>query len=607
MRLKFKTIQIHNFMSFGDEVFDYSSLSGLTLIKGINHDALNDANGCGKTCMWNALIYTLFGQVQDLKNQSLVNRNADDKDMRLVLDLTSNDNEYKIIRGLNRGKSSYLQVFSVKGDDEAELTKSTISETQTFIEHDILDCDLSIFLRTMILSATQSDNFYTMKQADKKEFVEKLFDISIFGDIYQAIHKDILALDKSILASQNQLLVLNKNMADYTDRKNRFDAERIAKLKNLKEIVGKLVSEKNELMSREVKNNSDAIKKLSDAKTKLVDAIDKLRSDKTDVDGKLAKIDVAQHKLDASRESKEKIIARHSELLSKLCSDCKSIFSDYYDLTTIQNDIVKIDSDSSKLQDKRKSLSDALQGIAKKIKAYSDKMSTIDTKLHDLTDESVRVSKSVMLIESKISSTETDITNAEKSKNPYDDMLLDTKTEIDNINSRLAEMDAKSKYLKFAEGIVSQETLRKFIIKDLLALLNNRVRYYLTKLGADYRVLFNEDMDYEFIDSNGSTFEFGNFSGGERMRTMMATSFAFRDFMSIRNGLVSNILVLDEYFDSAISSQCVENLVTMLKEFNEMNDNIYVISHRAEVNPDSFDHILQVEKSRGFSSLKTIS
>ena len=96
MRLKFKTIQIHNFMSFGDEVFDYSSLSGLTLIKGINHDALNDANGCGKTCMRNALIYTLFGQVQDLKNQSLVNRNADDKDMRLVLDLTSNDNEYKI-------------------------------------------------------------------------------------------------------------------------------------------------------------------------------------------------------------------------------------------------------------------------------------------------------------------------------------------------------------------------------------------------------------------------------------------------------------------------------------------------------------------------------
>ena len=120
MRLKFKTIQIHNFMSFGDEVFDYSSLSGLTLIKGINHDALNDANGCGKTCMWNALIYTLFGQVQDLKNQSLVNRNADDKDMRLVLDLTSNDNEYKIIRGLNRGKSSYLQVFSVTDDGEGK-------------------------------------------------------------------------------------------------------------------------------------------------------------------------------------------------------------------------------------------------------------------------------------------------------------------------------------------------------------------------------------------------------------------------------------------------------------------------------------------------------
>jgi len=89
---------------------------------------------------------------------------------------------------------------------------------------------------------------------------------------------------------------------------------------------------------------------------------------------------------------------------------------------------------------------------------------------------------------------------------------------------------------------------------------------YLTKLGAKYYVLFNDDMDYEFIPTSG-TCEFGNFSAGERMRLMIATSFAFRDFMAIRNGLNSNVLFLDEYFDSAISPQCVESVINILNEY----------------------------------------
>ena len=114
---------------------------------------------------------------------------------------------------------------------------------------------------------------------------------------------------------------------------------------------------------------------------------------------------------------------------------------------------------------------------------------------------------------------------------------------------------------------MSQETIRKFIVKDLVVLLNNKIKTYLTKLGAKYYVEFNEDMDYNFVTSRG-TYEWSNFSAGERMRIMIATSFAFRDFMSIRNGLDSNILVLDEYFDSAIDSLCVENIISILKDFS---------------------------------------
>ena len=148
---------------------------------------------------------------------------------------------------------------------------------------------------------------------------------------------------------------------------------------------------------------------------------------------------------------------------------------------------------------------------------------------------------------------------------------------------------------------MSQDTLRKFVIKDLVVLLNNKIKTYLTKLGANFYVVFDEDMEYEFVTPSGKC-EWGNFSAGERMKTMVATSFAFRDFMSARNGLNSNILVLDEYFDSAIDDLTVESVLGLLKDMSrELKQSIYVITHRKEVSQDMFNWILVVEKKDGVS------
>ena len=90
------------------------------------------------------------------------------------------------------------------------------------------------------------------------------------------------------------------------------------------------------------------------------------------------------------------------------------------------------------------------------------------------------------------------------------------------------------------------------------------------------------------------------------MRIMIATSFAFRDFMQIRNGMTSNILVLDEYFDSAISSNCIENIMQILNEYcKNMHQDIYIISHRPELNQDLFDRVITVEKNNNISTIKS--
>jgi len=191
-------------------------------------------------------------------------------------------------------------------------------------------------------------------------------------------------------------------------------------------------------------------------------------------------------------------------------------------------------------------------------------------------------------LESGVQQKEAERARLEAEANPYQELYQQNKAAIDAESARLDQVSEQYRYLKYAEGVVSQETLRKFIIQDLIGLLNNKIRTYLTKLGAGYTVVFDSDMEYRFATPGGE-YQFGNFSAGEAMRIMIATSFAFRDFMSIRNGLNFNILVLDEYFDSAISAACVEDILGILKEYvRDRGQRIYCISHRPEVSPENF-------------------
>ena len=141
----------------------------------------------------------------------------------------------------------------------------------------------------------------------------------------------------------------------------------------------------------------------------------------------------------------------------------------------------------------------------------------------------------------------------------------------------------------------------------MIGLLNNKIRTYLTRLGSKYSVVFDSDMNYEF-KTEGGAYEFGNFSAGEQMRIMIATSFAFRDFMSVRNGLNANILVLDEYFDSAVSSACLESMFGILREYvDDCGQTVYCISHRPELAAENFDGIIEVRKTNNISRISRLS
>lgn len=600
MRLDFKKIEIHSFMSFEDEVFEFDAHKGVTLIRGLNKDIPEETNGAGKTTIFAALTYALFGQThEDINNKNVVNRYAKDKDMRLVLEFDVDGKRYKIVRGLAKGKQSYLELYMFDED----ITKSSIAETQDFIEKELIRCDMSIFLRTVMLTASQDYNFYKMKKADKKDFVEKLFDISVFGDIYQKIHRDILDLDKNIMSRQNRLIVLNRSEDDYKTRMAQHDSARKTKLKTLLESVSAVQKQYDTLKAKEVKANTEETAKLEDAVNKLQEAKSKLQISVNDLSAKNSKIELALHKLAASKENRLSVISKYSELISKLCDDCRPVVSGYYKLDQYEKEVADIDEKSAALSEMFAQNESKRKDTKSKIDKLDTKITEANSKIRTLTEAFNKANRELILLESRISSMNSDIKKTESETNPFVDLYKTNRANIDAENDALAKIEAKYKYLKFAEGIVSQETLRKFIIADLIGLLNNKIKMYLTKMGSRYTVVFDSDMNYKFVTTGGEC-QFGNFSGGEKYRIMIATSFAFRDFMSIRNGLNTNILVCDEFFDSAISSACLRHITDILKGYvDDYKQNVYIITQRQELEPSMIDNLIQVVKQNDISKI----
>ena len=604
MRIIFKRIEIHNFKSFDDEVFEFDKYDGLNLVCGKNNDIPGQKNGAGKSSLFTALLFSLFGETQDsIKNANFANKYVNSKEVRVVTYFQIEEKDYKVASGFDKRGGPYCQLYEIVDGEDVDITRSTMTETRKYIAKELLHCDLSIFMRTIFLSSDQNYNFFRLKKYEKKEFIEKLFNIQVFGQMYWHIHKDVLEHDKQLLAQQSKLVQLNKNNDDYCQRVEKYNADTKEKIALLKQQLAELVQKKQQLQQAEVKSNSQEVDRYNEKIEKLSAASEKLLCMINTLAEKNQQLKVKEHKLAVSSEQKQKIVDKHSVLLSKLCADCQKVFSDYYNITTFAKEIKDSSELIGKLKAAEKNNSDEISQLSSKQNACIEAIDKCQHKIKELTAAYTEATTKISLIDAKITSVENDISKAEKEENPFIELLQSNQITLAEETKTLNEMAEKHRYLSFAENIVSQDTLRKFIINDLIGLLNNKIKSYLAKFGLQYDVVFDADMNYTFTSDVG-TCEYDNFSGGERARLMIAACFAFRDFMYIRNSFSSNILILDEFIDGAIDSLAIESVMNILKDFSTTwNQNVFVISHRKEISNDVFDHIIQVVKTNNISKV----
>lgn len=302
MRLDFRKLEIHNFMSFDDAVLEFPAQPSLNLICGKNNDIPGAKNGSGKTRLIDSLVFALFGQTKDgIKNENIHNKYIPGKDLRVVAYFDVEKRSYKVASGFNSSGRPYCELHELVDGKEEDLSKSSIAETRNYLADEILHCDLSIFLRTMLLSSDNNYNFFRLRKAEKKEFIEKLFDIGVFGDMYASIHKDALRLDKEIVSCQNKLLVYSKNNDNYSAQASAYDSSKAKKLSALEASKNALQKEVDSLSRSRAKCNSEEVSKYEKASELLSDKILEHTTALNTEIAKLHKLDLAISTLNASK------------------------------------------------------------------------------------------------------------------------------------------------------------------------------------------------------------------------------------------------------------------------------------------------------------------
>lgn len=582
MTIKIKDLSVRNFMSVGNVSQGVNfNREQLTLVLGENLDQGGDdsgsRNGTGKTTIINALSYALYGQaLTNIKRNNLINK-INNKGMLVTLHFEKDGVDYRI----ERGRSPNILKFYID-NQEQKLTDESQGDSRQTQEtiNTLLGMSHDMFKHIVALN-TYSEPFLSMRANDQRAIIEQLLGITLLTEKATALKEQIRITKDAI-----------------TEETLKIEAIRAANSK-IEASIEQLASRQRAWQS---KNKKD-IEKFESAILEL---------EQLDIDQELESHELLQNwnELNNAREALGKERSTLETALLRADNSVKKLQKDIKDL----DDAVCYACGQELHEDKKSEI------LAKKTKELNDstsyqlevskKLEDVMKGLKDIGDIDRRPStfydtaKAAYDHRSNVDGLKQSLKSKLEEEDPYQAQIDDLKTtamqEIcwDKVNDLTNFKDHQEFLLKLLTN--KDSFIRKKIIDQNLAYLNNRLTYYLDRLGLPHQVTFQNDLSVE-ITQLGQDLDFDNLSRGERNRLILGLSFAFRDvWESLYQGI--NLLFIDELIDSGMDTAGVENSLSILKKMGrEREKNIYLISHKDEL-VGRVNNVLKVIKEGGFTS-----
>ena len=565
----FKKLRWRNFLSTGNQFIEVDlAKAPSTLIIG--------TNGAGKSTMLDALCFALFNRAfRDIKKEQLVNT-INQNDCQIECEFETANKKYKVVRGIKPNK------FEVYCNNVLLNQDASNVDYQNMLEQNILKCNYRAFCQVVILGSTSYEPFMHLRARYRREVVEEILDIRVFS------HRDLLLRQK-----QGEL---SKAVVDVRHRYDLMTEKYELQKKHFEEIQNRDntdIEDRREQLKENEQSNYEYNQKLQLLNEKII-------STKAEIWGseKVFKKEKELDKLETKIEHKLEKEKRDVEFFEKNdnCPTCTQPI----DLRFKQTEIYEGKKKISELEEGLKQLSAEMGKTQEQIKQYK----AVEKKLNDLDIQVAKINTSISEINRHSNRLDTEIAkleNTDNNSNAIQKELEQIKEDLKLVNVEKNKAVEEKKYIDIAREILNDTGVKANIIRKYVPIINNLINQYLQSM--DFFVNFQLDQEFnETIKSRfRDTFNYNSFSEGEKLRIDLALLFTWRTIAKMKNSTNTNLLILDEIFDSSLDGQGTEDFFKILKTLT--NENTFIISHKGDILFDKFTNIIKFEKYKNFTRI----
>jgi DNA repair exonuclease SbcCD ATPase subunit len=533
-------------------------------------------NGSGKSTMLDALCFALFGKAFRNVNKPNLLNSINSKDCIVEVEFNTNNKSYKIIRGIKPNK------FEIYCDGELLNQDAAARDYQEYLEKFILKLNYKSFTQIVILGSASFVPFMQLSSSDRRAIIEDLLDIQIFSTM-NGLLRDRLSNNKDVMLQSKSEIELTQQRYDLQDKH----------IKGMKQNNEDKVTE----YASEIRINTSTIQTLHGEIANLslqVETHQNLVAEKTVVEDKVKKITKLESQIESNLSKFRKDISFFAH--NDDCPTCRQAIATEFketELQTLQTKATECEHGLTQLEVKLLAEQTKLNEITEIQKRIQSLQIEIATKNTSITETNKYITKLEKLIE-ELKTNKASTEKEEQELKTLNDTLTGLKTNLRQL------IDEKS-YYEVASGLLKDTGIKTKIIKQYLPIINKLVNKYLASL--DFFVNFNLDESFkETIKSrHRDDFTYNNFSEGEKQRIDMALMLTWRAVAKLKNSSNTNLLILDEVFDSSLDTNGTEELMKILHMLEGVN--LFVISHKGDILVDKFANVIRFEKVNNFSRI----
>ena len=565
----FRTVKWKNLLSTGNHFTEIKlDENPNTLVVG--------ENGSGKSTMLDALCFALFGKAFRNVNKPQLINSINGKDCIVEVTFDVSNKNYRIVRGIKPN------VFEIYQNGELLNQDAAIRDYQEYLEKFILKMNYKSFTQIVILGSASFVPFMQLSASDRRGIIEDLLDIQIFSTMNSLV-KDKLSTNKDELAAK-------KYDVELTQQKHDLEKKHI---ESLNEDTNAKVNQHE----TEIYNSRSAIQALH---AEIANVTSQITAHSTDValqietQNKVKKLGKLESQIESNLSKFQKDIHFFSH--NDSCPTCRQAIADEFKTAEIQA-----------LEQKCTETTAGLKQLESKILEEQNKLNRI-----------AEVQKKIQELQIKVATDNTSVTEIQKYITKLEKEIVDLKSKKDStqlqqeqltqLSGHLKKLEVEIKlliedktYLETASSLLKDTGIKTKIVKQYLPVINKLVNKYLSSL--DFFVNFNLDESFkETIKSrHRDDFSYHNFSEGEKQRIDMALMLTWRAVAKLKNSANTNLLILDETFDSSLDTGGTEELMKILHMLEGVN--LFVISHKGDILQDKFINVIRFGKEKNFSRI----